>query len=148
MFLVVSQSCAAPKGGGPEGWGVGSPKLCAFFPLPPHFCSFCLSLGSSRGILVVFEAPFGVLGLSCEAPAAPETDKKSKNAVGEGKNSAKFWASHPSGPHSSGPHSSGPRWKLSGGRWGERTKQNTQHTQQHTTTHNNTTNNSKKKSKQ
>ena len=34
------------------------PKFRAFFPSRPHFRSFSLSLwGSSRGILVVFDAP-------------------------------------------------------------------------------------------
>ena len=47
-----------PEGWGPEKWGSesGGPKFRAFFfRLPPHFCSFGLSLwGSSRGFLVVF----------------------------------------------------------------------------------------------
>ena len=70
-----------PEGWGPEGWGaqrvVGpkgreAPKFALFFPLPPPFRSLCLWV-SSRGILVVFEmCTFGVLGLSCEAQAAPE----------------------------------------------------------------------------
>ena len=63
----------ARRVGGPEGWG---PKISRFFPLPPPFRSFCVSLWVFfRGILVVFEASgpemctFGVLGLSCETPA-------------------------------------------------------------------------------
>ena len=31
-----------------------------------------------------------------------------ENGAGDGKKSAKCWASHPSGPHPSGPHISGP----------------------------------------
>ena len=56
--------CGFTIRGGPEGVGApkgGGPKiLCFFFPLPPQFSffspfrSFCVSLGSSRGILVVF----------------------------------------------------------------------------------------------
>ena len=96
---VGPRRVGAPKGGGPEGWGAqtqktwspegwgprrwgpkgGGPKILRFFfPLQLHFRSFCLSLGSSRGILVVFEVrdaqmcAFGVLWLSCEAPAAPK----------------------------------------------------------------------------
>ena len=38
-----------PEGVGPEGWGAHS--------LPPEISFFLLSGGSSRGILVVFEAP-------------------------------------------------------------------------------------------
>ena len=68
-----------PKGGGPEGWGarrVGGLKFRAFFPLPPQN-SFFSSL--SGGLLVEFwwclkrrgaqMCTFGVLWLSCEAPA-------------------------------------------------------------------------------
>ena len=40
----------APKGG-------GSPKFRAFFSLPPEISFFLLSLGSLRGISVVFETP-------------------------------------------------------------------------------------------
>ena len=50
-----------PKGGGPKGGGPkgGGPKAGAFFSLSRHKVrSFLPSLwGSSRGILVVFEAP-------------------------------------------------------------------------------------------
>ena len=74
----------APKGGAQKGGGprvgpgrVGGPKFRSlFFPLPPHFRSFlCLS----GCLLVEFRwclkrrgpemCTFGVLGLSCEAPA-------------------------------------------------------------------------------
>ena len=88
------------KGGGPEGWGPaalrlegwgpegvgarrggGAQNFALFFPSPAPifalFFFFFLSLwGSSRGLLVVFEArgPSNVqtwaLGLSCETPAA------------------------------------------------------------------------------
>ena len=51
----------APKGGAPKGGapkGGGGAKICAFFPLPSHICALFVSLWvSSRGILVVFEAP-------------------------------------------------------------------------------------------
>ena len=61
-----------PKGRGPEGWGpdqekvrtprvgarrVGAQNFALFSHSRSHFRSFSLSLGSSRGILVVFEAP-------------------------------------------------------------------------------------------
>ena len=67
-----------------EGWGaqrVGGPKFRAFFfPSPAAKLVLFFPLwGSSRGILVVFlkrrgaqMCTFGVLGLSCEAPAAPK----------------------------------------------------------------------------
>ena len=62
---------------GPEGWG---PKISRFFSVSrSHFRSFCLSLGvfswffggvwKRRGSQMF---TFGVLGLSCEAPAAPK----------------------------------------------------------------------------
>ena len=64
------------KGGGPKG---GGPKFRAFFPSPAaKFVLFFPLWGSSRGFLVVFEAPghsnvqVWALGLSCEAPAAPK----------------------------------------------------------------------------
>ena len=57
---------------------VGGSKFRAFFPSPaPKFVLFFPLWGSSREILVVFlkrrdpqMCTFGVLGLSCEAPAA------------------------------------------------------------------------------
>ena len=68
---------------GPEGWGLEGPRRgetqkFELFSLSRHnvLSFFSLSWGSFRGILVVFEAPgpemctLGVLGLSCEAPAA------------------------------------------------------------------------------
>ena len=69
-----------PKGWGPEGVGArrgGGPKISRFFfSLPPEISFFCLSLG---GLLVEFwwclkrrdaqMCAFGVLWLSCEAPA-------------------------------------------------------------------------------
>ena len=47
------------KGWGPERVGPlrGEPKNSLFFPSPASIRSFSLSGGSSRGILVVFEAP-------------------------------------------------------------------------------------------
>ena len=83
----------APKSGAPKG---GGPKISRFFPSPGKLVLFFPLWGSSRGILVVFSAgfgdfpgvfswnfggvferrgaqrcTFGVLGLLCEAPAAP-----------------------------------------------------------------------------
>ena len=66
------------EGWGPEGWGTEISRF--FFPLPPQFSFFLPSLGGPfRGILLVFlkrQGPemctFGVLGLSCEAPATCE----------------------------------------------------------------------------
>ena len=98
---MLGQRVEAPKGGGPEGWRprrveapkgggpnlekvgprrMGSPKFRAFFfPLPPQFSFFLLSF---RGPFVEFWwclkrrgrqlCTFGVLGLSCEALAAPK----------------------------------------------------------------------------
>ena len=67
-----------PKGGGPEGWGPegwGAQNFALFFLLPLPFSMFFLS----GGLLVEFwwclkrrdpeMCTFGVLGLSCEAPA-------------------------------------------------------------------------------
>ena len=68
----------APKGGAPKGAG---PKFSRFFFSSPaaKFVLFFPLWGSSRGILVGFlkrrgpdMCTFGVLGLSCEAPAAPK----------------------------------------------------------------------------
>ena len=63
-------------GGGPKGW---AQNFALLFPSPAvKFVLFFPLWGSSRGILVVFEAPgrsvctFGVLWLSCEAPLAPK----------------------------------------------------------------------------
>ena len=76
---------------GPEGWAqtrkvgprrLGGMKFRVFFPLPPYFRSFVFLCVSSRGFLVVFEAlepsnvPVWALGLSCEAPAAPQIPPK------------------------------------------------------------------------
>ena len=79
-----------PEGWGPEGWGPegwepegwapegGGPKISSFFPSPAtKFVLFFPLWASSRGILVVFEAPgpelceFGVLWLSCASPGGP-----------------------------------------------------------------------------
>ena len=85
VFFVPTLG-GAPQGGGPAGWapeGGGRQKFCAIFPSPATiFILSSFSWGSSRGILVVFEAPgpemftFGVLGLSCEAPAATARESK------------------------------------------------------------------------
>ena len=120
-------------GWGPEGWG--AQHFALFSPLPPHFCSFFFLWGSSRGILVVFEAT--------------------------GPSNVDVWSSRVVVRNPRGPEAAGVVRKRrsgrglsggggSGGRWGERTKQNTQHTTTHNThnntqhTHNtHTTNNSK-----
>ena len=68
--------CLGVCGGAPKGGGA---KNFALFSLSRHNClSFFSLLGSFRGILVVFlkrrdplMCMFGVLGLSCETPAAP-----------------------------------------------------------------------------
>ena len=80
----------APKGGAPKGWGSegwggapkgGEPEISRFFFPSPATISLFLCLS---GCLVVefwwcFEGrnpemcTFGVLGLSCEAPAAPKS---------------------------------------------------------------------------
>ena len=70
-------NCWAPKGGGPEGW---EPKISCFsFPRPPLFSFFLPLLGvvswNFGGVIQGRDAQmctFGVLGLSCEAPAAPK----------------------------------------------------------------------------
>ena len=92
-FLAkISVFCAAPKGGGSEGWRAeprtsgapkgevgpkGGPKILRFpSPATIFFLFVSLSLsGSCRWILVMFWSggtlemcTFGVLGLSCEAP--------------------------------------------------------------------------------
>ena len=62
-----------PDGRGPEGWEAQNFALFFF-----RFALFVSLWVSSRGFLVVFEGrgrqmcTFGVLGLSCEAPAAPK----------------------------------------------------------------------------
>ena len=90
-----------PKGGGLKGGGskVGGPKFGALFCPSPTSISLFFSLsgvllvsffspGSSRGILLVFEAPgpsnvhVWALRLSCETPAAgrrpPEREREKK----------------------------------------------------------------------
>ena len=79
---VGGPKTGAPKGGGPKprkseaqkGGRVGSPKFRAFLTLPTQFSFFLPSLGClRRGILVNPQmCTFGVLGLSCETPAAPK----------------------------------------------------------------------------
>ena len=77
-----------PRWVGPERWG--AQNFALFFPFPATIFALFVSLWvSSRGILCCcFEAPgpsnvhVGVLGLSCEAPAAPtrwrEREKKER----------------------------------------------------------------------
>ena len=85
-----------PKGGAPKGGAprrVGGPKLCVFFfPSPAtKFVLFFPLWGSSRGILVVFEAPGSsnvhvwALWLSCETPAAKFWAVQGKGGPGEGR---------------------------------------------------------------
>ena len=117
---LIGQSLPLP----PKGWR--AQKFALFFPLSRHcFHSFFSLFGvfswnlwcsKRRGP----ESTFGVLGLSCEAPAAPETagvshdstfegpglqkhhqnssrrhpnqrKKKNEHGAGEGKQRAKFW---------------------------------------------------------
>ena len=74
-----SREGCGPEGWGPEGWDESAPNFALFFPSPATmFALFVLSLGV---LLVEFwwclkrrgpqMCTFGVLGLSCEAPAAP-----------------------------------------------------------------------------
>ena len=75
LWANLAKTLWGPKGVGPELWE--GPKFRAFFPLPPLFSLFFLSLGV---LLVEFwwclkrrdpqMCTFGVLGLSCETPAA------------------------------------------------------------------------------
>ena len=67
--------CGGPNCGGPKG---GEPKISRFFSCPAaKFVLFFPLWGSSRGILVVFEAPgrsnvhVWALGLSCASPGGP-----------------------------------------------------------------------------
>ena len=74
------------KGGAPNGGR--TQNFVLFFPLPPQFSFFLLSLGR---LLVVFwwclkrwgrqMCMFGVLGLSCEAPAAPKPIRVKVNSI-------------------------------------------------------------------
>ena len=61
-----------PEGWGPEGWGAQNFALF-FLTLPPPFFFFLLSWGSWTLVVLKRQVPemctFGVLGLSCEAPA-------------------------------------------------------------------------------
>ena len=74
------------KGWGPKGWGPeggapkgGGPKISRFFfPFPPPFRCFCVSLGVfswNFGGVLKRRCPemctFGVLGLSCASPGGP-----------------------------------------------------------------------------
>ena len=77
------------KGGGSEGWGegvVGSPKFSLFFSFSRRkFHSFSSLWWSSRGILVVFEAPgrsnvhVWAFSLTCEAPTHTHTETNHKH---------------------------------------------------------------------
>ena len=78
-----------------------NPKFRFFFPSSCHnFHSSFSLLGSFRGILLVFEGrnpemcTFGVLGLSCETPAAPPDQ-----AAGASHDSPRTPNVHISGPH-------------------------------------------------
>ena len=69
------------KGGAPKGWGPegGGPKISRFFfPFPPPFRCFCVSLGVfswNFGGVLKRRCPemctFGVLWLSCASPGGP-----------------------------------------------------------------------------
>ena len=83
------------EGWGPEGWGpefLGPNISCFFFPSPATiFILSSLSWGSFRGILVVFlkrrfpeMCTFGVLGLSCEAPAGSSGGGPAEGGPAEG----------------------------------------------------------------
>ena len=79
--LVVSQSVRPRR--------VGGPKFRVFFSLPPHrsFClSGCLLVESwwclKRRVAQMFS--FGVLWLSCEAPAAPKPPSEIFGGAEEG----------------------------------------------------------------
>ena len=116
--------------GGRRVWG---PNFRAFFPSPTtNFLPFFLSWGSSREILVVFEAPgpemctFGVLGLSCASPGGPvwwgrrgftrqsESPKRAHLRVQAFKNTTKI--------QRKGPTREGEKNKNSGGRGKKRAK--------------------------
>ena len=136
---------------------MGGPKFSLYFPSPATIFFPSFSWGSSRGILVVFEAPgpwnvhVWALGLSCETLETPfglkgwlhhQNSKKEKIVAGEGKG-AKFWAvrrrggpgEHPKlGPTHDNTHNHTTHTTTT-------QNHNTQHTthktttQQHTTTH-------------
>ena len=111
------QGCGAPKGvgpprvGGPEGWAPkggapkgGAPKGGApksslfFFPFPPPFRSFCLSLG-------VFSLNFG--GVSTPPKfneKTPRERQKERNGGREGKKKSEILG----GPAEGGPAEGGP----------------------------------------
>ena len=79
-----------PKGGGDEGWGA---KISRFFFSPAgNFILSSLSGGSSRGILVVFEAPGRSKTTKIQREDPPEREERMKFPAGERKKKAKFWA--------------------------------------------------------
>ena len=91
----------AQKGGAPKGWA--PQNFALFFPLPPEN-SFLLVVFAGRQMFTC-----GVLGLSCEAPAAPnstskhpEREEKNEFCGGRGKKRAKFWAVQGKGGRSRG----------------------------------------------
>ena len=80
----LDRICIPQFGWDPEGWGpgrVGGPQISAFFPSPATVSLFLSLWVSSRGILVVFEAPRGsnahVLEFSgsCASPGGPVKTK-------------------------------------------------------------------------
>ena len=121
-----------------EGWG--GPNFRAFFPLLPSFSFFFSLWGSSRGILVVFEAqvPSNVhvwaLGLSCETPAAGGPEEGGPEEGGPGEGGPGEGGPGEGGPGEGGPEGAGERAVRKRAVWGwvGRTHK-TQHTQ-HTTT--------------
>ena len=136
MFLIfVFHFPPGPPSAGPLP-SAGPPKISRCFSLSRlHFRSFSLSGVFSLNFGGVFEGrdpqmcTFGVLGLSCETPAAPtaagvsnektsrerERERKKKRAkmgAGDGKKreilGSPLSGPHLSSPHTAGPHTSGP----------------------------------------
>ena len=121
---------AQPRKNGPEGWvgprrvgprRVGGPKFRVFFPSPATISLFlCLS----GCLLVEFwwclkrrspsMCPFGVLGLSCEAPAAPKRSSKTPPKFNEKRRHPER---HKKSEILGGPAEGGSSGGGSGGRW-------------------------------
>ena len=148
---VGARKVGAPKGGGSKGGGSkgggpkgGGPKISLFFfPVPPQNSFFSPLWGSSRGILVVFEAP-GRSNVHVWSPRAqtctfegpglqkhhqystrrpPEREKKNEFCGGRGKKRAKFWAVQgKGGPGKGGPGKGGPGKGGPGGTEHDQTK--------------------------
>ena len=113
------------KGGAPKGVGPrkgGGPKISRFFfPFPPPFRCFCVSLGVfswNFGGVLKRRCPemctFGVLGLSCASPGG-------RNGGGKGKKKIEILG----GPAEGGPVEGG-----SGGRWSREVQTSNNHNNQ------------------